>query len=443
MNSDVAAQMTGLREEFDEVSDTLPGTQEHYAYYAAATAFEHSGLFNDRGREFPSYGYCTIIFFEFIKLFAAKALLIPQFEVECYTIKHDKTIKLTDSIASLPQNNVKGPVPDFAIVLLRAMLDSAKIPRELPCDLEGLKSWDEVKIYKMLIGVLTENKGHPTRSAATPADFLFDLRKKITPAMATLDNRAEVAFAGNDGTRELILIAWCGEWFCWRVIPRSTQAQKHREHLADDDNGQRSSISVGPQMNADVPRQFPRHPDTRRTQPTRDVNRAGVGSYNVTKLLKLTSRAKRVPFSNKKSNGPGAHKDPRRVRKANFRRWNPGEIKQGMETTLTDRQWQSLQPKTGSSLSFPQRIRKYVHQVTKPRAGWSQLIQFGTDESKEAWFLMYKILKEQITYLDSRECPGRQVVYEDSDEEMEPEPEPNRGEDDDEGQAHLWAGLDE
>ncbi|KAG6835947.1 hypothetical protein H0H93_012986 [Arthromyces matolae] len=415
---------TTIHDDYKRIYDVLPGIQDHYAQYASATALVHSGLFNDRGREFPSYGYGDLILSEFANLFPAKALLIPQFEVECYTIKHEKTIKLTDSVASLPQNMVRGPVPDHGIVLLRAMLESSGIPRELSPELDELKSWDEVKIYKMLIGVLSEAKGRPTRSAATAEDFMTDLRRKIALAMSALLQNAAVAFKGNEGTQVLILIAWAGEWFCWRVIERCEEATKHRQHILPGHEG--TSASVGPLINAVQPIciEFPRHPDTQRKQPLRKVNTARQGSYNVDKLLKAPSsdaKPKKVPVAPPKAKEPGKTRNLRQVRKADFRRWDRNELNkfEDIEIRLTERQWTALQGGKSRSLqSFSMRVRKLLAAKHKSEQ-WSNFIQFGTEESKEAWFLMYKIMQEQITYLDGPQCPGREVVYEESDDESD------------------------
>ena len=113
----------------DDFKFELPGLESRgYRSYAVATALTHSGRFNIRGREYHSYGFCSMALQDLITRLAPTAIVIPQFELDAFMVSHRPSILITDSISSLPQSKMRGLTPDFAIVLVRAILHANGMP---------------------------------------------------------------------------------------------------------------------------------------------------------------------------------------------------------------------------------------------------------------------------------------------------------------------------
>ena len=107
----------------------LPGHESRgYGSYAVATALIHSGRINIHGWEYHSYGFCTMAFQDLVACLAPTAIVIPQFELDAFMVSHRPSISITDSISSLPQSKMRGLTPDFAIVLVRAILHANGMP---------------------------------------------------------------------------------------------------------------------------------------------------------------------------------------------------------------------------------------------------------------------------------------------------------------------------
>lgn len=283
----------------------LPGIKSRgYGGYAVATALVHSGRFNIRGREYHSYSFCAMVLQDLVDDLAPTALVIPQFELDAFTVSHPASIFLTDSIDSLPQPGTRGPVPDFVVILVRAVLHATSMPIPPGIRLDSFEYWGEIKIENLVVGLVVEVKRRATRSAKNPAEFMASLTGRIEAARVDARDQAAAAFLAHEGTDRLLLIAWSGEWYSWMVAVRedfAIAAMPRRQIVSEDEaeepgeaeeipedvdqspnsdpesGGKEASSELSSDAEADVPRPAPceqdvqdQHSSTRRRTSTRE-----------------------------------------------------------------------------------------------------------------------------------------------------------------------------
>lgn len=175
----------------DDLGFEPPGIKSRgYGAYAIASAFVHSGRFNIRGRECHSYGFCAMALQDLIDDLAPTALVIPQFKLDAFTVSHPTSISLTDSIASLPQPKARGPIPDFSIILVCAILGATTPPIPRGMRLTSFEHWQKVKIEKLVVGLVAEVKRLATCSATSPEVFVTSLKGRIQDALVEAIDQA-------------------------------------------------------------------------------------------------------------------------------------------------------------------------------------------------------------------------------------------------------------
>lgn len=192
----------------DDLGFELPGIKSRgYGAYEIASAFVHSGRFNIRGRECHSYGFCAMALQDLVDDLTPAALVIPQFELDAFTVSHPASISITDSITSLPQPKARRPIPDFAIILVRAILHATGPPIPRGMRLDSFEHWQKVKIEKLVVGLVAEVKRRPTRSATSPEGFAASLGGRIQDALVEAVDQAAAAFLAHEETNRLLLLA--------------------------------------------------------------------------------------------------------------------------------------------------------------------------------------------------------------------------------------------
>ncbi|KAG5640638.1 hypothetical protein DXG03_007701 [Asterophora parasitica] len=156
-------------------------------------------------------------------------VVVPQLKLDAFTIQHLKTISITDSIVTLPQNDNKGPITDFGILILRLILRNTGMPISdgvhYPHFLNG---WLEVKVDALLVGALVEVKRPPTRNAKKASKFARNMKDRLIFAQSDLPIQAKEAFRGNPETNSIVLIAMSGEWMAWKRAMRDTPGLPRR-----------------------------------------------------------------------------------------------------------------------------------------------------------------------------------------------------------------------
>ncbi|KAG6850629.1 hypothetical protein H0H93_010821 [Arthromyces matolae] len=386
-----------LRQEYNEKYSILPGIRCNYVRYAIGTALVHSGQFNARGVEYPSYGYCNTILNDLEQLFLPNTLLVPQFVLEEYSTEVDGGVDETASISSV-RSKAKGSIPDFALLLVLAYLDGKEIPMDLP----EMKSWDKVKIYRMSLGLLCEVKRRPTRHPVDKDDFIKKMTQALAVAMGDLNYAAVQAFRTNAATMVLVLVAWAGEWFSWRIAQRSVVEFQPRRHAKIvDRSDEESSRDVEAEA---LRKRYSSRPGQTRFPPDRTAQRLREKQYyesEVDEVLDLSSSDDESSGSEEMVESH-CSEAPRKKEACRYDRKDLESLK--IQKPLTDEEWQALSRTEDGTL--PDRVQKLLGNINK--STWSNAIQFGTEEGKEAFFLIYKILESQIGFLKSKDCPGRQ-----------------------------------
>ncbi|EDR05427.1 uncharacterized protein LACBIDRAFT_329716 [Laccaria bicolor S238N-H82] len=418
----------------DNLGFELPGIKSRgYGAYSIASALVHSGRFNIRGREYHSYGFCAMALQDLVDDLAPTALVIPQFELDAFTVSHPTSISLTDSIASLPQLKARGPIPDFSIILVRAILSATGLPIPRGMRLDSFEHWQNVKIEKLVVGLVAEVKRRATRSATSPEEFVTSLRGRIQDARVDAVDQAAAAFLAHEGTNRFILLAWSGEWYSWRMGVRKdflVKAMPRRQIVSENEGGEaheeaeevpasnaKSGTQVSSELSSEEEASVP-GPQTA-TSRERDGKDLDPATHRPTTTGKpeLPSRAsrsqeakvegfytykdplgditdKKIPYnpnlnpkpnaqkSKKKSKGKGKEteetKPPPKPKKATFRRYTPDDLMGVMEM---------------QRLLTPEEC----NDPNLFRFKWSDPILFGTPESKQHWSLIHGFLERENT----------------------------------------------
>lgn len=414
----------------DDLGFELPGIKfRGYGAYAIASALVHSGRFNIRGRECHSYGFCAMALQDLIDDLTPTALVIPQFELDAFTVFHPASISLADSIASLPQPKARGPIPDFTIILVCAILSATGLPIPRGMRLDSFEHWQNVKIEKLVVGLVAEVKRQATRSAASPEEFVISLRGHIQDACVDAVDQATAAFLAHEGTNRFLLLAWSGEWYSWRMGVRKdflVEAIPRRQIVFEDEAGEaykeaeevpesnaESGTLVGPELSseeASIPQTATREHDGRDLDPathcpattvqpeppsrasrSQEAKVKGFYAYR-DPLGDVTD--KKIPYnpsmnlnpkaqkSKRKSKGKGKEteetKPPPKPKKATFRRYTPKDLAGAMEM---------------QRLLTPEEC----NDPNLFRFEWSDPILFGTPESKQHWSLIHGFLERENT----------------------------------------------
>ena len=415
----------------DDLGFELPGIKfRGYGAYAIASALVHSGRFNIRGRECHSYGFCAMALQDLIDGLAPTALVIPQFELDAFTVSHPASISLTDSIASLPQPKARGPIPDFAIILVRAILSTTGLPIPRGMRFDSFEHWKNVKIEQLVVGLVAEVKRRATRSATSPEEFVTSLRGHIQDARVDAVDQAAAAFLAHEGTNRLLLLAWSGEWYSWRMGVRKdflVEAMPHRQIVTEDEAGEthkeaeetpeanaESGALVGPELSSEEEASVLQTATMERDGQDLDLAAHRPTTTGEPELPSRASRSqeakvegfytyqdplgdvtdKKIPYnpnlnpkpkaqkSKKKSKGKGKEmvetKPPPKPKKATFRRYTPDDLAGVMEMQ------QLLTP---DECDDPNLFR----------FEWSDPILFGTPVSNQHWSLIHGFLERENT----------------------------------------------
>lgn len=412
----------------DDIPFELPSFQfRGYAAYGVASAVIHSGRFNIRGREYHSYGFCALALQDLVSDLAPTALLIPQFEFDAFTITHPASISLIDSIASLPQPNTRGPVPDFVVVLVRAILTTTGMPIPRGIRLDSFEHWGKIKIENLIPGLVVEVKRRPTRSAQKAQDFQSSLTGHMNEARSDTTSQAAAGFLAHEGTDRFILLAWSGEWFSWTLAVRedfAITAMPLRQIVSEGDVGEVSEedqevshSNTGPgsddgnyassdhEWETIMPWPTLSEPDTdnqnpptlrpagrgERTQPPRVSKSEAAkiqGFYAYQDPLVGVTDTKTPYNANPKVKGQKTEPPPqRKPSKATFRRYTPDDLSGIM---VTQRLLTEAECKDADLF----------------RDKWSAPMLFGTPESKQNLFLIHRFLERMTTRLSGKEDDG-------------------------------------
>ena len=386
---------------------------------------------------------------------APTALVIPQFELDAFTVSHPPSISLTDSIASLPQPKARGPIPDFAIILIRAILD-ATTPILRGMRLNSFEHWQKVKIEKLVVGLVAEVKRRPTRSAKSPERFAASLSGRLQDALVEAVDQAAAAFLGNEGTNRLLLLAWSGEWYSWKLAVRKdsrVKAMPRRQVVPEDEAGEvheeaeevPGEAEQAPESNAESGSQVGSHelssevPD----RASRSQEAKVEGFYAYKDQLGDVAHEK-IPYnpnpnpkpkaqqSKSKSKGKGKEtektKPPPKPKKATFRRYTPEDLAEVMETQRLLTQEECDDPDLF-------------------RFKWSDPILFGTPESKQNWSLIHRFLERGNTRLNKSKVSGEHDASEDdhdaSEDDHDASEDDDASEDEDYGDQNEDGGHNE
>ncbi|KAF8056180.1 hypothetical protein FPV67DRAFT_1532526 [Lyophyllum atratum] len=373
----------------------LPGIQSRgYGGYAVATALVHSGRFNIRGREYHSYGFCAMALQDLVARLAPTALVIPQYELDAFTVTHGDEISPEASIGTLPQPKTRGPVPDFVIVLVRAILHATGMPISPGIDLE-FKYWGKIKIENVILGLVAEVKRRPTRSARSAYLFGTSLQVRIEAATKDARKQAKAAFIAHPDMKQLILVAFAGEWFCWKLAVRDDFDVKVKPRRQSVTEAETPGPQSGSQSNLDPAARRPAGTGDR-APPARASKleaTAAEGYYADKNPLPhaLDIKIPYTPNSNPKprrkkpkQRSKGKEKEvdpPRKPEIGKFRRYEPAEL-----AGVTEIQ----------HLMTPEEY----NEPDLFRILWSHPILFGTQESKQNWFLIHRFLERINTRLN-------------------------------------------
>jgi hypothetical protein len=412
----------------DDLGFELPGIKSRgYGAYAIASAFVHSGRFNIRGRECHSYGFCAMALQDLVDDLAPTALVIPQFELDAFTVSHPASISLTDSIASIPQPKARGPIPDFAIILVRAILHATTPPIPRGMRLDSFQHWQKVKIERLVVGLVAEVKRRATRSAKSPEEFVASLSGHIQEARVDAVGQAAAAFLGHEGTNRLLLLAWSGEWYSWKLSVRKdfhVKAMPRRQIVSEDEAGEvheeaeqvpesnaESGSQVGSELSSEVPNRASRSQEAKvkgfytYKDPLSDVTHKKIPYNPKPKAQKSKRKAKGKGKETEKT------KLPPKPKKAMFRRYTPDDLTGVMET-------QRLL--TPEECDDPNLFR----------FKWSDPILFGTPESKQNWSLIHRFLEHGNTRINESKVAGDDDPSEDDDDPSEDDDDPSEDDDD-------------
>ncbi|KAG6873808.1 hypothetical protein C0995_011033 [Termitomyces sp. Mi166 len=229
---------TTFIDEFEKDEFELPGIETRgYASYSLATSLVHSGRFNMRGVEYYSYGFDDILLQDLVSHLAPRALVIPQFGLGALIIElNEGNLSDSDSIVTTPQKIPPQLFPDFAVILMRAIFVDGGQPITASVFHQEFEPWGKIKIERLSIGILADKK-RPTRSAPDKHSFITSLKLRMDLAISDLVHQAKATFVAYPGTNRLILIAFAGEWFCWRLVERTDYGIEHlpKGKTTDDD----------------------------------------------------------------------------------------------------------------------------------------------------------------------------------------------------------------
>ncbi|KIM49929.1 hypothetical protein M413DRAFT_22038 [Hebeloma cylindrosporum] len=400
----------------DELGFELPGIKSRgYGPYAIANALVHSGRFNIRGCEYHSYGFCAMALQDLVDDLAPTALVIPQFKLDAFTVSHPTSISLTDSISSLPQPNAQGPIPDFVIILVRAILSTTGMPIPRGMRLNSFEHWQNVKIEKIVVSLVAEVKRRLTCSATSLEGFATSLKGRLQEAFVDAIGQATAAFLAHKGTDRLLLLAWSREWYSWRMALRKdflVKAMPRRQIVSEDEAGEAheeaeeiSESNSGSGALGDPELSSEEEPS--RASRSKEAKVPGFYTYKdplgdvtdkkIPYNANLNPKPKAQKFENK-SKGKGKETEkakpppklvfespvrsgylvPKMPKKATFRRYIPDDLGEVMEI-------QRLL--TPEDCDNPDLFR----------FNWSNPILFGTPESKQNWGLIHRFLERENT----------------------------------------------
>ncbi|KAH0583129.1 hypothetical protein H2248_011015 [Termitomyces sp. 'cryptogamus'] len=391
-------------DEFNNKEFELPGIESRgYASYSLATSLMNSSRYNMRGVEYYSYGFYAILLQDLIDHLAPRALVIPQFGLGTLTVELDQGESSdSDSVVTCPQKTLSEVFPDFAVVLLRAVVVDGAQPVTASTLHRKFEPWGNIKIERLSIGILAEAKRRPTRTASDQHSFIKNLTSVMDRAKADLDKQAVATFRAYMGTNRVILIAFAGEWFCWRLAKRKDYITKKLEsdtiHISmgspsaqAETNHVAIQASHSPSDDISVP-QSNRQP----YRTTRNPNPI----YDFPPSLEDLESSK-VPYNpnparqRRRAKGSAHPQKSSKPQKAVLKRFVPADLADvvDIQNPLTNEDWQHLNQAGRSVVS---RIRSLM------ASEWSGFILFGTQQSRESWFLLGKVLEEQIARLDSK-----------------------------------------
>lgn len=354
-------------------------------------------------------------------------------------MSHPASISITDSISSLPQPKTRGPVPDFVIILVHAILSATGMPVPASIRVDSFDHWGKIKIENLVVGMAAEVKRRPTRSAKSPDEFRTSLTSRIQEARGDAVVQAAAVFLAHDGTDRIVLLAWSGEWYSWMLAVREDFAvtAMPRREIASEDKDESSGVhketeevpeeaqavpgeaeqtpEAGSELRSEVEASVPQ--PTASGQAVQDMDPASCAGTGARKQPPRISKAavatvegfyadrdplaglssNKIPYNPKPKPKPEAEKSdeelkdkdventephPRRKpTKATFKRYTPADLVGVMETQ------QILTPEECNDPDLS-------------RNDWSDPIPFGTLESKQNWFLIHQFLAAENTRLN-------------------------------------------
>ncbi|KAG6876669.1 hypothetical protein C0992_012131 [Termitomyces sp. T32_za158] len=390
--------MLSIIDEFEQNKFELPGiVSRGYASYSLSTSLVHSSRYNVRGLECYSYGFYATLLQDLVSDLTSTALVIPQFGLGALVIEVDKEISDNESIVTTSQKNTRQLFPDFAVVLMRAIFVDGGLPVTASAIHDKYVSWTDIRIERLSIGILAEAKKRPTRTALDVVKFAYCLDIRMSIAIKDLWRQAKATFAAYPGTDRVILIAFAGEWFSWKLVARGD----YDIHQSNTEGNDRSAISSAqaemtrsaihvpqsdmppddipnPSLSDRLPRRTTRNPNpVYRSSPSPEILESSM-----------------IPYNPNRNRGP--HKPLRKPRKAVFKRYVPADLAATdsvrLNKPLTEKNWQHLNE---NGVSF-----EAIKGLKCSGVHWSGYTLFGTRESKESWFLIRKALEDQVTLLD-------------------------------------------
>ncbi|KAG5649791.1 hypothetical protein H0H81_002026 [Sphagnurus paluster] len=292
---------------------------------------------------------------------APTVVVLPQFKLDD---THNKHSDLTSSVATLPEEDATGRVPDFVVAVAKTDIDWTD-ENNL-----GYIPWGQFRVLAFRTSLIVEIKRPATRSAPDATDYKESLEHRFRLAFADLEEQARLAFQGPGEIKQLILVACSGEWWVWK--PASAEDYLSGKELSEGEatgKGEKTSEERGKKTiggkdgdNAGKtnPGKFPRLAKAKVGPDTYKEVSSSLIDGPPRPHERLTNEVKKAGAKTK-TKGP---------QRANFTRHEavPGALNEG----LSDEQW-----------------KRGLYMFD---GGWSPCIQYETVQSRQSLSILQQFL---------------------------------------------------
>ena len=292
---------------------------------------------------------------------APDVIVIPQFQLD---IINNEPLAPDTSKATTAQADAKELTPDFSIAVLNLVKRhiSDALPSS-PLFPEDFNLWRNVKVRMMKISLVAELKRPPSRNAKSRKIFMEDLLTRIKSAQDDLVKQVEHAFIMQPSVDEILLVACCGEWWCWMISTRA--------HVTQDVNLP-PDVATQPPDEDDLEEEVDDDSDVPELRTRKNLPRSAKvhskGKYREASPPPL-SESDKVPY-NPRSEAEVSEGEAE-TEEENFIRYT--ELEQG--------KMEYLKPNAEDALP--------------PNDEWTLPILFGSETSAQHFYLIHRCLEEE------------------------------------------------